>query len=50
MTNIGFLKVFTTFSIVQDNKLVIDVVNELNKLRKANSISTFDYKTLISSE
>ena len=36
-----------TFWVVQTNKPVIDAMNELNKRRKATSVSTFDICTLI---
>ena len=36
-----------TFWVVQTNKPVIDAMNELNKRRKATSVSTFDFCTLI---
>ena len=35
-----------SFSVAQNNKLVFDAVNKLNKRRKAASISTFDFPTL----
>ena len=35
-----------SFSVVQNNKLVVDAMNKLNKRRKAASISTFDFPTL----
>ena len=35
-----------TFRKVQNNKSITDAVNKLNKHRKANSISTFDFSTL----
>ena len=35
-----------TFWVVQNNKLVIDAMNGLNKRRKATSVSTFDFSTL----
>ena len=35
-----------TFWVVQNNKPVIDVMNELNMWRKATSVSTFDFSTL----
>ena len=31
---------------IQNNKPVIDAMNELNKRRKATSVSTFDFSTL----
>ena len=34
-----------TFWVVQNNKTIIDVMNELNKRRKATSVSTFDFST-----
>ena len=35
-----------TFWVVQNNKPLIDAMNVLNKLRKATSVSTFDFSTL----
>ena len=34
------------FWVVQNNKLVINAINGLNKRRKATSVSTFDFSTL----
>ena len=42
-------RIFTgvnTFWVVQNNKLVIDKMNGLNKRKKATSVSTFDFSTL----
>ena len=35
-----------TFWVVQNNKPVIDAMNELNKRRKVTSVSTFDFSNL----
>ena len=36
----------STFLVIQKNKPVTDAMNELNKRRKATSVSTFDLSTL----
>ena len=39
------LRSVNTFWVVENNKPVTDAVNKLNKLRKANFISIFDFST-----
>ena len=41
----GFFTGVNTFWVVQSNKPVTDAMNELNKQRKATSVSTFDFST-----
>ena len=41
-----FFTSVNTFWVVRNNKPVIDVMNGLNKWRKATSVSTFDFSTL----
>ena len=41
-----FFRGANTFWVVQNNKLVIDAMNGLNKQRKATSVSIFDFSTL----
>ena len=41
-----FLTVVNTFWVVYNNKPVTDVINGLNKRRRATSVSTFDFSTL----
>ena len=40
-----FFTAVNTFSVVQNNKPVIDAINGLNKRRKTTSVSTFDFPT-----
>ena len=42
----GFFKGINSFWVVQNNKPVIDAMNELNKRRKATSVLTFNFSTL----
>ena len=44
--NCRFFTGVNMFWVVQNNKPVIDAMNELNKRRKATSVSTFDLSTL----
>ena len=49
MISLGFFTGINTFWVVQNNKPVIDVMNVmngLNKQRKATSVSTFDFSML----
>ena len=44
--NCRFFTGVNTLWVVQNNKPVIDAMNELNKRRKVTSVSTFDFSNL----
>ena len=46
MISVGFITGVNTFWVEQNNKLVIEAMNQLSKRKKSTSASTYDFSTL----